>query len=70
VQDCIDSPEFMRPEHFILLNYVARASGTDVTLNDEAQEYRWVSPAEAFGLDLNEPTRLLLQEVLSQNLLP
>lgn len=70
VQDCIDSPEFMRPEHFILLNYVARASGTDVTLNDEAQEYRWVSPAEAFGLDLNEPTRLLLQEILSKNLLP
>ncbi|RYD36391.1 MAG: NUDIX domain-containing protein [Verrucomicrobiaceae bacterium] len=70
VQDCIDSPEFMRPEHFILLNYVAQASGTDITLNDEAQEYRWVSPDEAFGLDLNEPTRLLLKEVLSKNLLP
>ncbi|WAC20711.1 HAD hydrolase-like protein [Luteolibacter sp. SL250] len=70
VQDCIDSPEFMRPEHFILLNYVARASSTDVTLNDEAQEYRWVSPADASGLDLNEPTRLLLAEILSQNLLP
>jgi len=70
VQDCIDSPEFMRPEHFILLNYVARASGTDVVLNDEAQEFRWVSPAEASGLDLNEPTRLLLQEVISKALLP
>ena len=31
VQDCIDSPEFMRPEHFILLNYVARARTTAVT---------------------------------------
>jgi phosphoglycolate phosphatase len=69
-QDCIDSLEFMRPEHFILLNYVAKASGTDITLNDEAQEYLWVSPAEAFALDLNEPTRILLEEVVAKNLLP
>lgn len=70
VQDSIDSPEFMRPEHFILLNYLARATGTAVTLNDEAEEFRWVSPAEALALDLNQPTRVLLQECLSRQLLP
>lgn len=64
VQDCIDSPEFIRPEHFILLNYVARATTTAVTLNDEAQEFRWLSPAEALSLDLNQPTRVLLTEAL------
>ncbi|MFT4177138.1 MAG: NUDIX domain-containing protein [Luteolibacter sp.] len=67
VQDCIDSPEFERPEHFILLNYLARAASTGVRLNEEAQEFRWVSPEEAFQLNLNEPTRVLLREVLDRH---
>lgn len=69
VQDCIDSPEFMRPEHFLLLNYLAKASGTGITLNDEAEEFRWVTPDEALSLDLNHPTRLLLEEIIAQGLL-
>jgi len=68
VQDCIDSPEFMRPEHFLLLNYTARAKSNEVTLNDEAEEYRWVSADEAFNLDLNEPTRVLLKHVTETDL--
>ncbi len=67
VQDCIDSDEFLRPEHFLLLNYVCRTSGRDVRLNDEAQEYRWVTAAEALALDLNRPTRTLLVEALNQD---
>ncbi len=60
VQDCIDSPEFQRPEHFLLLNYTARACSTEVRLNNEAEEFRWLSPADALALDLNQPTRFLL----------
>ena len=70
VQDCIDSPEFQRPEHFLLLNYLARATSTAVALNDEAEEFRWLTPADAFSLNLNQPTRFLLMEVLERNLLP
>jgi phosphoglycolate phosphatase len=70
VQDCIDSPEFQRPEHFLLLNYVARATSTDVTLNDEAEEFRWLTPADALSLNLNQPTRFLLMEALDRDLLP
>ncbi|MEI6177853.1 MAG: NUDIX domain-containing protein [Verrucomicrobiota bacterium] len=69
VQDCIDSPEFMRPEHFILLNYLARATGTAVHLNDEAEEFRWFTAEDALNLALNQPTRLLLEEVGRQKLL-
>ncbi len=69
-QDSIDSAEFMRPEHFILLNYVARARTTEVTLNDEAEDFRWLSPAEALALDLNQPTRSLLLEALERELIP
>jgi phosphoglycolate phosphatase-like HAD superfamily hydrolase/ADP-ribose pyrophosphatase YjhB (NUDIX family) len=69
-QDCIASPEFMHPEHFILLNYVARATGTDVRLNDEAEEFVWLTPAEALKLPLNSPTRILLGEALNRKLIP
>ncbi|MEO5916821.1 MAG: HAD hydrolase-like protein [Luteolibacter sp.] len=70
VQDCIDSPEFMRREHFILLNYVARATTTAVTLNDEAEEFRWLSPCDALSLNLNHPTRVLLADAVNQGKIP
>jgi phosphoglycolate phosphatase len=70
VQDCIDSQEFQRREHFLLLNYVAHARSTEVRLNEEAQDFRWLTPSEAFALDLNEPTRRLLYEALDQSLVP
>ncbi len=69
VQDCIDSAEFLRPEHFLLLNYLARACPGEVVLNEEAQEYRWLSAEEALALDLNAPTRTLLEEVRAQGLI-
>jgi phosphoglycolate phosphatase-like HAD superfamily hydrolase/ADP-ribose pyrophosphatase YjhB (NUDIX family) len=70
VQDSIDSPEFMRPEHFILLNYLARSCGGEVRLNDEAEEFLWLHPSDAMKLDLNQPTRILLEECLNRHLLP
>lgn len=69
VQDCINSPEFMRPAHFLLLNYAARATATDVTLNDEAEEFQWVFPEEALQLDLNQPTSILINEALQRRIL-
>jgi len=70
VQDSIDSPEFMRPEHFLLLNYIARAKTTAVQLNDEAEDFLWLPPADALSLDLNHPTRFLIVEAIEQNLIP
>lgn len=64
VQDCIDSKEFYRPAHFLLLNYTCRGvRPLQVTLNHEAQSYRWVTLAEALALDLNVPTRRLIEAV-------
>jgi len=70
VQDCINSPEFFRPEHFLLLNYLAKAESRDVTLNDEAEEFAWVTFEEAFKLDLNNATKILLDRVIDGKLLP
>jgi phosphoglycolate phosphatase-like HAD superfamily hydrolase/ADP-ribose pyrophosphatase YjhB (NUDIX family) len=64
VQDCIHSTEFFRDAHFVLLNYTCRCpEATEVRLNEEAIEFRWVSLKEALGLRLNTPTRVLLEAV-------
>ena len=60
VQDCIEPPEFYKKAHFLLLNYTAQSAGTQVVLNDEAENHRWVTPDEAARMDLNGPTRVLL----------
>ena len=70
VQDCIDSQEFIRREHFILLNYTAKARSHDVTLNEEAEDFRWGTVEEAFALDLNSATKILLERVVADKLLP
>lgn len=69
VQDCIESPEFFRKEHFLLLNYLAQASSHEVTLNDEAEEYAWVGAEEALSMELNSATKILLQRVIEGKLL-
>ncbi len=66
LQDSIDSPEFERPEHFLLANYTARVRPGRVRLNDEAEESRWVALADAMRLPLNTPTRILIRHVLAQ----
>lgn len=63
VQDCIDSPEFYKPSHMVLLNFTCFTPGGEVTLNDEAESHRWVTPEEALALDLNTPTRQLFAAV-------
>jgi len=69
VQESIFSPTFIRSEHFILLNYLAKADSYDVTLNDEAEEFRWVTIEEAFTLELNTATIQLLNRVIENKLL-
>jgi phosphoglycolate phosphatase len=65
VQDCIHSKEFYRDAHFVLLNYTCRCVGEPrVQLNDEAQEFRWVSVDGALAMELNQPTRILIEAVL------
>ena len=65
IQDCIQPTEFYRQAHFLLLNYTAKAATCEVTLNDEAETFCWVSPEKAAALDLNQPTRILLDHVRS-----
>lgn len=66
-QDCIHSREFYREAHFVLLNYTCQCQGiSEVILNDEAQEYRWLPLMEARKIPLNRPTQILLDHIQSQ----
>jgi ADP-ribose pyrophosphatase YjhB (NUDIX family) len=66
-QDCVDSPEFYKPAHFVLLNYTCRADDSVVVLNDEAQSFVWATPAEALAMPLNTPTRHLIERYLEES---
>lgn len=68
-QDCIHSREFYRDAHFILLNYLCRAR-TDgpVKLNSEAREFLWLNLEKALVMELNRPTRVLLEAVQKKGL--
>lgn len=59
--EAVHHPQFHRPAHFVLLNFVARSRSETVVLNDEAQAFAWVSVNEALALDLNHPTRALIE---------
>jgi phosphoglycolate phosphatase len=62
VQDCIGSREFYRDAHFVLLNYRCVAEEPlHVRLNEEAQEFRWAPLEDALKMNLNTPTRILLE---------
>ncbi len=67
VIDCIQPPEFFKKAHFLLLTYTAQtATEADaVTLNEEADRFRWVTPEAALSLNLNGPSRALLDHVRS-----
>jgi phosphoglycolate phosphatase len=67
VQDCIHSREFYRDAHFVLLNYICRCRGNlPVILNEEAQEFRWVTLPEAMEMELNQPTQTLFGALARQ----
>ena len=67
VQDCIHSKEFYVPKsHFLLFNYLATTRQKKVKLNDEALSYVWVKPEKALNLNLNEPTRKLIDTYLAE----
>lgn len=68
VQDAVEHPEFHKPMHFVLINYLASVAGFHpvVRLNDEAQEYLWISMPEALNMPLNGPTRALVEKAMKE----
>ena len=59
VQECINLPECFKPACFLLFNYTASGTSTDVVLNEEDEQLRWLNLVGALQLALNQPTHYL-----------
>jgi nucleoside triphosphatase len=57
---------FWKPSHFIFFDYVCRTDSTDVTLNDEAEEYVWVTLDEALTLPVEHYTAVAIRKYIEQ----
>ena len=62
-QDCIEHPEFFKPRHFLLMNFIARIDTGKVSLNYESEQFRWENIEDALTLPLNQPTKKLISEL-------
>ena len=65
-QQFIYDPAFWKNRHFIFFDFAAKTDSTDVTLNDEAQEFIWIEPKEALGLSLDSYTRTSIEKYIDQ----
>lgn len=52
-QEFIMDESFWKERHYIFFDFICKTETTAVSLNDEAQEYRWVTVEEALRLPID-----------------
>jgi nucleoside triphosphatase len=55
-QEFVYDDAFWKRRHFIFFDFTCRTGDTDVTLNDEAEAYTWVSVEEALNMPIDAYT--------------
>lgn len=65
-QECVFDPAFWQQKHFIFLDYVCTSPGGEVTLNEEAEAWRWVKREELANLNIEPFTRKVLEEFMKR----
>jgi nucleoside triphosphatase len=63
LKESIYSHKFHKKKHFIFIDYMCNTDSSDVILNDEAEEYKWVDIDNIENYDLGGFTRKLLMEL-------
>ena len=68
LQEFIFDETFHEKRHFLFIDFICKtkADESDIVLNDEAQEYVWVSIDEALALPIDPYTRRLIEKVISR----
>jgi nucleoside triphosphatase len=61
MQEAINSPEFHKDSHMLLLDFLAETDDREVTPNEEIVQWAWVSLETALTYPLNSFTRTLVQ---------
>ena len=65
-QEFIYGDEFYEKRHFIFFNFVCETNLTDVVLNDEAQEFVWVTCEEALKLPIEPYSKKAIEIFLEK----
>jgi nucleoside triphosphatase len=65
-QEFIYDEAFWKRRHFIFFDYVCKTGSSEVTLNDEAQEYVWATVEEALQLPIEPYTRVAIEAYLDK----
>jgi nucleoside triphosphatase len=65
-QQFIYDPAFWKPRHFIFFNFACKTDDSNVTLNDEAEEFVWIDPRTALDLPLDAYTRVSIEKYLEK----
>jgi nucleoside triphosphatase len=65
-QQFIYDPAFWKQRHFIFFDYACKTKDTEVTLNDEAEEYVWIDPHAALNLPVDTYTRVSIEKYLEE----
>ena len=65
-QEFIYDKSFWKKDHFIFFDYMCRTDSSDVVLNEEAEEYIWVSVEEALKLPIEHYTRIAIEKYLEK----
>jgi nucleoside triphosphatase len=68
VQQAIYPKDYYKHEHYIFMDYVCKAKGSQVNLDGrELQSFIWVQPEDAIKLDLEEYTRNFVLKYLQKS---
>jgi nucleoside triphosphatase len=65
-QEFIYGKTFWHKGHYIFFDYSCRTESTDVKLNEEAEEYVWVSIEEALELPVEHYTRVAIEAYMKK----
>ena len=65
-QEFVYDQRFWKQRHFIFFDFACRTGSSDVRLNDEAQEYVWVTLHDALHLPLEHYTAVAIREYLKK----
>ena len=65
-QEFIYDNVFWKKRHFIMLDFSCKTDSEEVKLNDEAQEYLWVSLKDALMLKIEPYTKKLIQDYITK----
>jgi nucleoside triphosphatase len=64
IDEYIETTATDEVKHYIFLNHCGTTATTYVTLNEEAEQYRWVLPKDALNLKITASTKKVIETYL------